>query len=157
MNPLLRAGIIFAFLSVIGMLLFSLTASEYKALPTFGKTNVILIPILFFLGSVYEYRVTFDKSKNRVEIRNGLIFAFHRKTRPLNDVQRLVVRKVRPGAKVGEDNELSSSGWRPGRVFIGFLISGRMIVLDRACSIKRARGWVTAFRAFMPFEVEEGE
>jgi hypothetical protein len=50
-----------------------------------------------------------------------------------------------------------STGFRLGRVFIGFLISGKMIVLDRACSIRKARGWITAFRAFMPFQVEEGE
>jgi hypothetical protein len=52
---------------------------------------------------------------------------------------------------------LGSSGLRPGRVFIGFLIAGKMIILDRACSNGKAKGWIAAFRAFMPFAVEEGE
>jgi len=73
-------------------------------------------------------------------------------------VQRLVVRTVmRPALRRSGDNGLETSGFRAGRVFIGFLISGRMIVLDRGCSIRRAKGWVTAFRAFFPFQVEEGE
>lgn len=157
MNPTLRGGIIFALLSVAGMLIFSLTAAEYENLSAFGKVNVVLVPVLLIAGSLYEYRIIFDKAGDFVEIRTGLVFAYRRKRRPLHEVQRLVVRTVRPGARnVGED-ELASTGFRLGRVFVGFLISGRMIVLDRACSIRRARGWVTAFRAFMPFEVEEGE
>jgi hypothetical protein len=157
MNPTLRAGIVVALLSVLGMILFSLSSTEYETLSPIGKVNVILIPILLFLGSVYEYRVIFDKANEVVEIRTGLLFLFRRRRRPLDEVQRFVVRTVRPGAKDSGESELAVTGFRRGRVFIGFLISGKMIVLDRACSIRRARGWVAAFRAFMPFEVEEGE
>lgn len=156
MNPVLRGGIIFAFLSVAGMIIFSLTAAEYAAFGLFGKTNVILMPILLFFGSVYDYRLIFDKAEQYVEIRTGLLFVFRRKRHPLSAVQRLVIHTVRPGILKPGDSELESTGFRLGRVFIGFLIAGRMIVLDRACSIRRAKGWISAFRAFMPYQVEEG-
>jgi len=157
MSPILRGGLIFAFLSVAGMLLFSLTAAEYSTLSTAGKINVVVLPILLLFGSVYEYRVIFDKASGKVEIRKGLFFANRREYYPLGDVQRLVVRTVRPSGKNQPENEIMTTGFRLGRVFIGFLISGKMIVLDRACSFRKARGWITAFRAFMPFTVEEGE
>jgi len=157
MSPILRGVLIFAFLSVAGMIAFSLTATEYAVLSTIGKINVIALPILLLFGSLYEYRVIFDKTEGNVEIRKGLFFAPRRVTFPLSAVQRLVVRTVRPGRRNKSENEIMSTGFRLGRVFIGFLISGRMIVLDRACSIRKARGWITAFRAFMPFGVEEGE
>ncbi len=157
MSPILRGGLIFAFVSVAGMIVFSLTASEYAALSIIGKINVVVLPILLLFGSIYEYRVTFDKAEGSVEIRKGLFFLPRREKYEIRAVQRLVVRTVRPGRGNLPENELMSTGFRLGRVFIGFLISGRMIVLDRACSFRKARGWIIAFRAFIPFQVEEGE
>lgn len=161
MNPVLRTGLGIALASVIAMILFSLTGAEYAALGPVGRINVIVIPTLLLLGTLYDYRIVFDKANETVTIRSGLVIAGRTRTYRLDEVQQLVIRTINPRKRspdqVDTGVDLEATGFRPGRAFIGFLIGGRLEVLDRACSLRRARGWVMAFRAFMPFSVEEGE
>lgn len=156
MSGPLRFGLSFALLSVLAMIVFSLTAAEYAALRPIGKVNVVLFPVLLLLGVLYDYRIVFDKAEGTVTIKSGVVFAARRRVLPLDAVQKLVVRSVSPGKRAPNEVE-PGGGLRRGRVFIGFVIGGRLIVLDRACSVKKARSWVLAFRSFMPFSVEEGE
>jgi hypothetical protein len=157
MSPVLRAALVFAPASVLAMLAFSLTPGEYAALGPFGKVNVYLVPVLLALGVLYDYRITLDKVANTAEVTGGLVFLHRSQVFRLDQVQKLVIRVVSPGKGGETEDGLPATGLRRSRAFIGFIIAGKLIVLDRACPARTARGWVLAFRAFMPFSVEEGE
>lgn len=155
MNPALRGVLWFFLASVLCMFLFSFSADDFYGASPAGKINIILLPLLLTLGSLYKYTILFDRAREVIEIQTGFLFRYKVKSHPFSDLNGLVRRRIhisRPRSGGGEEKILS---WSRDRIIFGFIISGKLIVIDRKGKPAAIDGFYRSFKAFFPYDVDE--
>lgn len=145
MRPFLRGALAFALASVLAMAAFSLTPEDIAEAPWAGRVNLVLMPILLALGSLYRYRVLFDAEKGEVYLDHGLMFPYRRRRWAFEEVTGLIVRSY-------PTRKLDPAGTR---YVFGFYFSGRPVILERSCSPGAFQHFYYSFKAFFPFPVNE--
>lgn len=145
MSPFLRGALLFALASVLAMLAFSLTAADVAEAPLAGKVNLVLMPTLLALGSLYRYRVLFDAGKGEAYLDHGLVFAYHRRRWTFDEVTGLIVRSY-------PTRKLDPAGTR---YVFGFYFSGKPVILEKGCAPGTFQHFYYSFKSFFPRPVND--
>lgn len=140
MRPFLRGTLLFALASVLAMILFSLTAEDLAGMGAAGRVNLVLMPLLLALGSLYQYRLRFDSEGQEVFLDQGLLFLYRRKRWSFDDVTGMLIREY-PTRKL----DLAGS-----RCQFGFYLSGKPVILERSLSPGNFQAFYYAFASFFP-------
>ncbi len=140
MRPFLRGALLFALASVLAMVAFSLTAEDLAEMGLPGRVNLVAMPLLLALGSLYRYRLRFDADRQEVCLDHGLLFLYRRKRWTFDEVTGLLVREY-------PTRKLDPAGTR---YQFGFYLSGKPVVLERSLSPGNFRAFYGAFASFFP-------
>lgn len=155
MNPALRGVLLFFLLSVLAMFLFSFSPEDFTNAPLPGKINLILLPLLLLGGTLYRYTILFDKSREIIEIQSGLLFWYRTQSYPFSDLTGLVRKRIRISKSHSGGEESKILAYSRDRVIFGFIIRGKLIVIDRKGKPAAVNQFYMSFRAFFPQEVNE--
>jgi hypothetical protein len=141
MNPLLRGMIVFALVSVASMLLFNFEPGDFAEAPLLGKLNLIILPLLLLLGSLYKYTIRFDAETKRIRRERGLLFLSFSESWSFSELTSVectgyATRKI----------DIFSER----RYSFGFSIAGRTLMLEKALSHTKAKQFLALFRSFFP-------
>ena len=154
MSYLLRGCILFLLVSILLMFLFSFTTEDFRTAGTLGKINIIVLPILLALGSLYRFTVVFDRQEESIEVHKGLLIWFRTERYDFSDLQQLVVQRIHAGRLDPADESRNPFPERVRYIF-GFRIAGKTILIERAARKKHMEMYYSAFKAFYPRPVPE--
>ena len=150
MNPLLRVVFLFFLVSLAAMFLFDFSAPDFYEASLPGKINMFLLPFIMLLGSSYTFTIRLDKTLETISIIKGFYPITSRKTIPLSSLSAVVKQRVHSGVP----KESAGHFLARERYIFGFIIDGKMILIDRAARKKQIEILFGAFRAFFPFRYE---
>lgn len=145
MRPFLRGTLGFSFASILSMILFSLTTEDLTRMPQAGRVNVVLLPVLLALGSLYRYRLLFDAEREEAYLDHGLVFLYRRKRYRFDEVTGLIAQPYRT-------RRIDPAGIR---YVFGFYLSGRPVILEKGCPPGTFRHLYYSFKAFFPHPINE--
>ncbi|OQX29059.1 MAG: hypothetical protein B0D92_05690 [Spirochaeta sp. LUC14_002_19_P3] len=145
MATTLRIALIFVFISAFGALLYSISTLSFSEISFLGRCSLVFFNIVFAAAALYEDQVILNRSEATITLVNGLIFLRRVRSWPAEELQGMEYRLIHAGRHGSSGSSLRA------RVFIGFQLSSRFIVLDRSAPVRRAESWRDAFRAFWVF------
>ncbi|MBN2658447.1 MAG: hypothetical protein JXR86_15415 [Spirochaetales bacterium] len=155
MNPALRGILWFFLASLILMFIFSFSGEDFSEAPLPGKINVVLLPLLFFLGSFYKYTLVFDKSSETISVYSGLLFFYRKRDYSFGDLNSVVKRYIKIRNPRSGGDEAKYTAFSRDRIIFGFVIDGKMILIDRNGRPNRMEELYMSFKAFFPYSVKE--
>lgn len=143
MHPFLRGISIFFLLSLILMFVFTFKPQDFTENTNFGKFTTIFIPLMVLLGTIYKHSITFDKSKNSIIIKKGLVFLYKKQVYSFDDLE-LVYKNIYNSSKLD---------FYKKRVDFGFYVKGKYFQIDRKLSLDKFMKFYSAFEVFWPKKI----
>ncbi len=155
MSPVLRGILWFFLISIVLMFLFSFSVADFNNAPLPGKINTFVLPIILLIGSLYKYSLVFNKNTSEIEIYSGVVFFYKTKKFKFEELNNIVKRriKIRSFNKGEMENKITS--YRRDRFIFGFVINGKMILIDRNCKPLKTEQFYMSFKSFFPLIVSD--
>ena len=144
MNLFLRITFLFFLLSMVLAYIFSFSFDEFINASLLRKIWMIGFFSLIFYGAFYEFSITFDKSKEKIYIRSGLLFLYKKTVYSRESFKFIRIRKY----------EIKRLGANKTRVEFGFFIGNKFYIVDKNLSMHKFTQFYGAFSSFWPYDID---
>jgi len=145
----IRVTLAFILLSLAGMFIFSFTLEDFNSASMPGKINIIFLPVLVIIGSLYINTIIINKNIQEITIKKGFAPFVKKEKYNFKDLEAVIYNPI---GDPNKDNSFFNFSFR--KYMFGFkLKNGSYVILERAANEKTATAFYAAFRAFFPYKI----